>query len=343
MDRLFDEDLLLGRGYTTHESLRPLAYSTLADLVHHVRTQLNLNILAKAVHLFSKNVHDESLPTSIQTMSCKLLLNLVDCIRQRADTDLAMARELLLTMLKVFTLKFHTIAKLQLPLIMQKWKALSNQTSGGSTSASSSTQNPATPGIVAIPPIVATTGTTTPAESSAPATSKEFGGGIDISSETMSKLVSIGFPAPNNLNVSEYRSLIKTLVCGVKTITWGLPQKPNVNEPQVGNTRMFTPDEMLIFIDLFNWALEALDIYMINIPTPGQQGANSQQKPLTQMPRSKEEKEVLEHFSTVFLTMKSQNFQEMFSATINFMVERIAQNSALQVRIFLLTEILSDK
>lgn len=121
MDKLFDEDLLLGRGYTTHESLRPLAYSTLADLVHHVRQHLNMTVLAKAVHLFSKNVHDESLPTSIQTMSCKLLLNLVDCIRQRSDTETTTARDMLIIMLKVFTKKFHTIAKLQLPLIMQKW------------------------------------------------------------------------------------------------------------------------------------------------------------------------------------------------------------------------------
>lgn len=127
MDRLFDEELLLGSGWTTHESLRPLAYSTLADLVHHVRQSLNINILCKAVHLFSKNVHDESLYTSIQTMSCKLLLNLVDCIRNMSDVDpngrsySDTARNLLITMLRVFTLKFYTIAKVQLPLIMQKW------------------------------------------------------------------------------------------------------------------------------------------------------------------------------------------------------------------------------
>jgi hypothetical protein len=71
MDKLFDEDLLLGKGWTSHEQLRPLAYSTLADLVHHVRQHLNINVLAKAVYLFSKNVHDESLPTSIQ-VSCFL-------------------------------------------------------------------------------------------------------------------------------------------------------------------------------------------------------------------------------------------------------------------------------
>lgn len=64
MEKLFDEDILLGRGWTTHESLRPLAYSTLADLVHHVRQQLPLSDLARAVHLFSKNVHDDSLATT---------------------------------------------------------------------------------------------------------------------------------------------------------------------------------------------------------------------------------------------------------------------------------------
>lgn len=30
-----------------------------------------------------------------------------------------------------------------------------------------------------------------------------------------------GFPQNNNYSVADYRSLVKTLVCGVKTITWG--------------------------------------------------------------------------------------------------------------------------
>ena len=66
---------------------RPLAYSTLADLVHHVRHSLSLNDLTLAVTLFSKNVHDETLPSSIQTMSCKLLLNLVECIRAKSEQE----------------------------------------------------------------------------------------------------------------------------------------------------------------------------------------------------------------------------------------------------------------
>lgn len=66
LDKLFDEDILLGRGWTTHESLRPLAYSTVADFVHHVPQRPNIHILAKEMHLLSKNLHDKSLPTSIQ-------------------------------------------------------------------------------------------------------------------------------------------------------------------------------------------------------------------------------------------------------------------------------------
>lgn len=66
--------------------------------------------------------------SSIQTMSCKLLLNLVDCIRQRSESEGAAAagtqpqgRQLLMRILEVFVLKFKTISKLQLPALMNKW------------------------------------------------------------------------------------------------------------------------------------------------------------------------------------------------------------------------------
>ena len=64
MEKLFDETILLGVGWTANESCRTLAYSTLADLIHHVRQHLPLHHLTTAVHLFSKNIHDESQPTT---------------------------------------------------------------------------------------------------------------------------------------------------------------------------------------------------------------------------------------------------------------------------------------
>ena len=42
MDRLLNEDILIGTGWSARETLRTLAYSTLADVTHHVKQQLSL-------------------------------------------------------------------------------------------------------------------------------------------------------------------------------------------------------------------------------------------------------------------------------------------------------------
>ena len=59
--------------------------------------------------------------------------------------------------------------------------------------------------------------------------------------------------------------------------------------------KLFNSYELKIFIDLVYYALEALDIYTINTTPPGQ-ARNS-----GLIPRSKEEKEVLEHFSGIVI------------------------------------------
>ena len=56
IDQLFDENLLIGRGWTTRETVRSLAYSILADLVHHIRGQLSLPQLALAVQVSQNNL-----------------------------------------------------------------------------------------------------------------------------------------------------------------------------------------------------------------------------------------------------------------------------------------------
>lgn len=292
MERLFDEDVLLGRGWTTHESLRPLAYSTLADLVHHVRNLLPLSDLARAVHLFSKNVHDQTLPTTIQTMSCKLLLNLVECIRQRSELENSnQGRELLGRMLEVFVLKFKTITKQHLPIIMNKAKQ--QQLSGADVKA----------------------------EDTRAAIN-------ELNDDKDSGKSKFGFPASQamNYNIGDYRSLIKTLICGVKTITWGCANCKTMDATQ---TKQFQPKETLVFIRLVKWALQSLDVYTIGPHMVG--GVTQQGKPPQQTVRSKEEKEVLEHFSGIFSMMHPQTFQEIFSLTIDYLVEKIFKNCALQV------------
>ncbi|KAF5906286.1 transformation/transcription domain-associated protein isoform X1, partial [Clarias magur] len=305
MDKLFDESILIGSGYTARETLRPLAYSTLADLVHHVRQNLPLTDLSLAVQLFAKNIDDESLPSSIQTMSCKLLLNLVDCIRSKSEQENGNGRDILMRMLEVFVLKFHTIARYQLVSIFRKCKPQSEM---GVVDPGALPGVPATPTITLPPPAPPTP------VSSAPSATP-----FDRTGEKEDK---------QTFQVSDCRSLVKTLVCGVKTITWGITSCKAPGEAQFIPNKQLQPKETQIYIKLVKYAMQALDIYQVQIASNGQtyiRVANCQTV------RMKEEKEVLEHFAGVFTMMNPLTFKEIFQTTVPYMVERISKNYALQI------------
>ncbi|XP_041366452.1 transformation/transcription domain-associated protein-like [Gigantopelta aegis] len=334
IDKLFDENILIGSGWTTHESLRPLAYSTLADLVHHVRTALPLNDLSLAVNLFSKNVHDESLPSSIQTMSCRLLLNLVECIRLKSEQENGNGRELLMRMLEVFVLKFKTIATVQLPLILQKCKQQAPANSTNSTSSTSTESKSPTDLKPSITPKTPTS-TVTPAETPTKDENKSFAMGLLESKEkedatkTQNRFGVI--PSQYSVySVADCRSLMKTLVCGVKTITWGVLSCKAIGNADASliQNKQFQSKETLVYVRLVKYALQALDIYTVNLTPSGQAYIRPA---VVQTVRTKEEKEVLEHFAGVFTMMSPITFKEIFSSVIEYMVERIHNNYALQI------------
>uniref|UniRef100_UPI003AADE019 transformation/transcription domain-associated protein isoform X3 n=1 Tax=Centroberyx gerrardi TaxID=166262 RepID=UPI003AADE019 len=311
MDKLFDESILIGSGYTARETLRPLAYSTLADLVHHVRQNLPLTDLSLAVQLFAKNIDDESLPSNIQTMSCKLLLNLVDCIRSKSEQENGNGRDILMRMLEVFVLKFHTIARYQLVTIFKKCKPQSEMgvVDPGALPGVPATPTPSTTPALP-PPAPPTPVASTPAPPSTP---------FDRQGEKEDK---------QTFQVSDCRSLVKTLVCGVKTITWGITSCKAPGEAQFIPNKQLQPKETQIYIKLVKYAMQALDIYQVQV-------ANNQQTYIRvancQTVRMKEEKEVLEHFAGVFTMMNPLTFKEIFQTTVPYMVERISKNYALQI------------
>ena len=104
---------------------------------------------------------------------------------------------------------------------------------------------------------------------------------------------------------------------------------------------------------MFQCLKQALDIYTLNttpgtsqataIPAQSQGGVGSvgggsggsgssdKRQPLQQTVRTKEEKEVLEHFAGALSLLNPQTFREVFSQTIDFVVERIYKNYALQI------------
>ncbi|KAI4175603.1 MAG: hypothetical protein LQ343_001594 [Gyalolechia ehrenbergii] len=117
IDDLLDDRTLIGDGLTVYETMRPLAYSLLADLIHHVRDHLTRDQIRRTVDVFSKNLHDNFPGTSFQTMSAKLLLNLADSIAKLDDKR--EARHFLIMILSAIADKFaamnrqyHNAAKL---------------------------------------------------------------------------------------------------------------------------------------------------------------------------------------------------------------------------------------
>ena len=87
IDDLLDERILIGDGLTVYETMRPLAYSMLADLIHHVRESLNRDQIRRTIEVYTKNLHDDFPGTSFQTMSAKLLLNMAESITKLESKD----------------------------------------------------------------------------------------------------------------------------------------------------------------------------------------------------------------------------------------------------------------
>jgi phosphatidylinositol kinase/protein kinase (PI-3 family) len=106
-----EEDLLVGDPCGQNDSLRPLAYSLLAELIHHMRMQLNIKQLHRIIFIFSRILHDSSLTYSVHVTCVRLLLNLVESIyHQRNDPVNARDGRLLLgRILDTFTDKFGTL------------------------------------------------------------------------------------------------------------------------------------------------------------------------------------------------------------------------------------------
>lgn len=107
-----------------------------------------------------------------------------------------------------------------------------------------------------------------------------------------------------DFSIIKINSLLTNLFC---LITQGSDSSTQVQE------KLFTPEILCIYIDLVHFAMEALDIYTVNVnPT--------QQRTSGLISRSKEEKEVLEHFSGIVSIMFNRNFTISLSLkTINIL------------------------
>jgi transformation/transcription domain-associated protein len=308
IDELLDERTLIGDGLTVYESMRPLAYSMLADLIHHLRDSLSREQIRRTVEVYTKNLHDSFPGTSFQTMSAKLLLNMAECISKLEPKE--DARYFLIMILNA---------------IGDKFAAMNRQYHNAVKLSAQYSQ----PSIDALPE-------NHMAEKDHPPDWDE----VDIFNATPIKTSN---PRDRSSDpIADNKFLFKNLLLGLKNLFYQLrvcnPTKikeeidaanasANWHEVSYG----YNAEEVEVLTKLFREGAQVFRYY-------GTDKSNTESSSLTpgdlltnqQMYQSgKEEKELLETFATVFHHIDPATFHEVFSSEIPHLYDMMFDHSAL--------------
>lgn len=320
IDLLLNEKVLIGTGVTAHDTLRPLAYSMLADLIHHIRAELSASQLSRTIYIYSRNLHDATLAPSIQTMCGKLLLNLIDCIMKIPDKS--EGRELLMRILDAFASKFEAL-NIQFSSCVKQYKKKNAPATKDSDDMAQDNDND----------------------------DDDFTE-IDFDRARSIHTASFLSEAAHD-GIKDGRFLFKNLAIGLKPLFIGLrhcnPPPPPGQEinPQLYAqfARGFSQDDVQLFVRLFREGLTCFEYY--NVDNYGPDGSLPDYSP-PEKEKSKDnwtigstetclkltlqqngEKEVLDTFPIVFTLLDPAVFQELFASQIDFFYDRMLINTSL--------------
>ncbi|CEG01408.1 Tetratricopeptide-like helical [Ostreococcus tauri] len=217
LDLMMDEDVLVGTGRMCIENLRPLAYSFLAELVHHMKAELTLEQIRRAIHIFSRNMQDETLPLSTHMTCVRLMHHLVESVfRMRTDASRATeAREFLVRIMYATVAKFRTLR----PNIPELLKTASGLEAAVKAKASKRSKDAKADG-------VAETGATETPNKSA-SEKKESSDDPEPDLPSHEKLRSL----------SDNKAIIKTLTIGMKTLLWSITNFNGSESVDIGLNR----------------------------------------------------------------------------------------------------------
>ena len=307
IDELLDERTLIGDGLTVYETMRPLAYSMLADLIHHVRENLTPAQIRRTVEVYTKNLLDDFPGTSFQTMSAKLLLNMAECIAKMPNK--VDARHYLIMILNAIGDKFAAMNR-QYPNAVKLSKLYMAQAAEG-------------------------TPETYLAE-------KDHAPEWDETDIFKAMPIRTSNPRDRGADpVADNKFLFKNLMNGLKNTFYQLktcnPPMPPLAESVTPPGHWqdvsygFTAEEVQVIVKLFREGAYVFRYYETEKPATESQYAS----PVEYMANfymvssSKEEKELLETFGTVFHCIDPATFHEIFQQEIPRLYEMIHEHTAL--------------
>ncbi|KAI9370618.1 transcription-associated protein [Aspergillus egyptiacus] len=307
IDQLLDERTLIGDGLTVYETMRPLAYSMLADLIHHVREHLTRDQIKRTIEVYTKNLHDDLPGTSFQTMSAKLLLNMAEKISKLEDKR--EARYFLLMILDAIGDKLAAM-NYQFPNIVKLHRAYQ----------ANKKEEPAPETYLA--------------DKDHPPDWDE----IDIFSASPLKTSN---PRDRGADpIAENIFLFKNLINGLKNIFHQLkncnpdhvqidPSNVPINWTEVSYG--YNAEEVRVIKKLFHEGARVFRYYGVDQPEP-EVNFSSPFDFLTSQytaPMPREEKELLESFGTVFHCIDTATFHEVFHSEIPYLFDLMLEHGAL--------------
>ena len=306
VDDLLDERTLIGDGLTVYETMRPLAYSMLADLIHHVRVQLKPEQVQKTIELFSKNMLEDFPGTSFQTMSAKLLLNMADSIASMENKK--DGRHFLIMILRAIADKFALMNK-EYPNAKKLSKL--HEENGPGTVHEEHLADP----------------------SQAPDWDE-----TDIFFATPIKTSIPRDPTANAVDDNKF--LFKNLMTGLKNLFYrlkntnpdALPIDPANVPSNWGDIAFgFTAEEVEVITKLSHEGARVFRYYSLaQVPNDTQYSSPIEYLAnLYMVQSSQEERDLLETFATVFHCIDPATFHEVFQSQIPLLYEMMFEHTAL--------------
>ena len=296
-ETLLDDDLLFGIGYTSSNVMRPLVFSTMADLVHHIRLDLSSDMIIRVIDIYARCFHDPSLPYGIQTMSAKLLLNLMDCVNSdKIEIDLR--RPLSMKILSILLRKYSRLSKIVEEINSRRF----DHSSKNEKTFDVFWEDPLKSRVICSDSISADTG-------------KD--------------------------SVRDIKFVLKTVTAGVKSIilsfkTNYISFNPETDAPvhpanAFSNSCNFTLEESRLFIDMFRDGVACFDICQSEVTTSSNGPATSGGNGTSVTSISAEDKELVDQFAYIFTLLDPYIFQDVLSAHLEYLFEKIVNNPLLLI------------
>ncbi|ODQ81952.1 hypothetical protein BABINDRAFT_160169 [Babjeviella inositovora NRRL Y-12698] len=345
-DLLFDERVLVGDGLTAHDTLRPLAYSTVADFIHNVRAELTAEQIFQTVQMFCRILQDDTLALTVQIMSSKLLLNLVESIMKLPEKG--ESRQLFMQIIDAHSKRFVTLNR-KYDEVMWGKREFERKRKVVEKRKEAFAARGETPSISA--GVADADGDIKMEDENTDnlAPSEETVGDSDPSVASDYVLISVTPPSTSD-PLKDACYLFRSLMSFLKSVIFGLkscnppPPTPDYNlETWNTSAKIFTYEEINILRSLFREGI--LGLRFFQTPKPEARPASFDiAGPNIPVTSSKEENEIMEIFATMFIHIDSATFNEIVHFEMPFLYAAMLENLALLhiPQFFLANEITSQ-